>query len=294
MVSPTLAPTTLAPTTRRPLALQRRDAPRRLHVDRTDINFFNVSANRVRIEITVHNHGIRRSRPRPMAIEAAPLGAFLRWEPVTRLMVPSIEPGESVVVATEADESELPTSPGFGRPPGDAVRIAGGQEDDLRAMEAAKAYLRRVLPMVDFDNLDLAATRFLAMYRGDDRHWAGNINVRFEGRAVERHMAQALRMEPQRPNVMCFFVGFEPDRYAFHLGGDAACWEIELSLADVIPFGEWVHCPKPVPFSLTVTPPDWARTGSVDVRVTQESTGKVAIVEFTLDAHGAGPGCYTV
>ncbi|HEX4611091.1 MAG TPA: hypothetical protein VH092_23070, partial [Urbifossiella sp.] len=45
---------------------------------------------------------------------------------------------------------------------------------------------------------------------------------------------------------------------------------------------------------LAVNPPAKAREGVVNVHVRQESSGREAVVEFTLDASARGPGCYKV
>ncbi len=45
---------------------------------------------------------------------------------------------------------------------------------------------------------------------------------------------------------------------------------------------------------LAMCPPEGCRQGNVEVHVTQRSTGKTAIVEFSFDAAAAGPGCYVV
>jgi len=48
------------------------------------------------------------------------------------------------------------------------------------------------------------------------------------------------------------------------------------------------------PLVLALVPPAACRRGSVAVHVEQRSTGRVAVVEFSLDAAAAGPGCYVV
>src|SRR5213593_1163376 len=72
-----------------------------LGVDRTDISFHDLAGDKVRIQVTVHNGGAHRSPRTPMRIESAPLGAFVPWRPLTRLLVPALEPGESRELSTE-------------------------------------------------------------------------------------------------------------------------------------------------------------------------------------------------
>jgi hypothetical protein len=45
---------------------------------------------------------------------------------------------------------------------------------------------------------------------------------------------------------------------------------------------------------LALQPPATAEAGQVEVHVRQRSTGRTAVVEFSLDARAAGPGCYVV
>src|SRR5678809_1203720 len=72
-----------------------------LQVDRTDISFYDLDQDKVRVQVTVHNTGEHRSSPTPMRLESAPLGAFVAWQPLGRLMVPALEPGESRKVAMD-------------------------------------------------------------------------------------------------------------------------------------------------------------------------------------------------
>src|SRR6266851_6519720 len=72
-----------------------------LLVERTDISFHDLAGDKVRIQVTVHNAGAHRSPPTPMRLESAPLGAFVPWQPLTRLLVPPLEPGESRELTTE-------------------------------------------------------------------------------------------------------------------------------------------------------------------------------------------------
>src|SRR5262245_8700343 len=72
-----------------------------LVVQRTDIQFSNIARGRVRISVNVANVGPVRSQPTPMILQAAPLGAFLQWKELTTVIVPPVEPNESIEVATE-------------------------------------------------------------------------------------------------------------------------------------------------------------------------------------------------
>src|SRR5262245_1122540 len=69
---------------------------------RTDILFYDVAPGRVVVEAKVTNLGYQPTTPTFAVVRAAPLGAFVPWEPLATLPVPSLGPGESFVVRTEA------------------------------------------------------------------------------------------------------------------------------------------------------------------------------------------------
>src|SRR5262245_35580907 len=72
-----------------------------LRVEPTDIVFHDLPGDGLRSQVTVHNAGEQRSRPTPVRLESAPLGAFVPWRPLAQLIVPALEPGESREVSTE-------------------------------------------------------------------------------------------------------------------------------------------------------------------------------------------------
>jgi len=57
---------------------------------------------------------------------------------------------------------------------------------------------------------------------------------------------------------------------------------------------EWVMTRGRRLMILAMLPPEGCRQGNLEVHVTQRSSGKTAIVEFSLDPTAAGPGCYVV
>jgi hypothetical protein len=262
-----------------------------LVVDREDITFTTDSAGRVRIAITVRNEGPDRSLPSFSVLHAAPLGAFVPCRPLAALMVPALGPGESAVLRTEAPRpAPKPLGPPDRVPPR-RLLTALGAEDEQRRDQIQQ-------PQLPNDPLQLLA-------RGSV-YWAGNLNV-FVGReAVERHVAQALRVYPGRTNLAMFVVGAGPDAYRFRLEGDAVSWEAKLldmseslSLADLggakpVDSDDWLRVHQQRLMFLSLCPPEACSQGKVEVHVEQRSTGKVAVVEFDLDPRAAGAGCYVV
>jgi hypothetical protein len=136
-------------------------------------------------------------------------------------------------------------------------------------------------------------------------HWAGNINVLVGREAVERHVAQALRIYPGRRNVAMMIVGDgRRDAYRFELRGLGANWTAFLSRSyDLskspgecpeyeIELGTWHQVSRPLCAMLNIQPPEDCVAGELEVHVTRKSSGESAIVEFSLDPQAQGPGCF--
>jgi hypothetical protein len=287
-----------------------------LHLERTDIWFYDVGPNRVGINVTLRNLGAEPSRPTTVTLQAAPLGAFVSWEPLVALAVPALRPGEAVDLNTEAarpqpaplgDFADVPprrvlAAMGSGARPSRAAAQGGGLFRNWSLLRR----LRRVAggqparsPSLPPDPLELLGRR--------NPHWAGNLNVFIGRRSVERHLARALRIYPGRTNLAMFIVGSGPDAYAFELRGDGAAWEAALydksfGSSLLVNHGtdhrirpsEWVPTHGRQLMILAVCPPEGCQRGTLEVHVTQQSTGKTAVVEFSLDPEAAGPGCYVV
>jgi hypothetical protein len=274
-----------------------------LSVQRTDILFHDVAPGRVAIEVTVTNQGYEPTSPTFAAIQAAPLGAFVAWQPLTVLPVPVLGPGESFVLRAEARRPQpAPVGPPQDVTP-DQLLTAVGTPDP--APDAAGLPLKvrqrlRAVPVLPADLNDLLG-------RGNF-YWAGNLNVFVGGKAVERHLARALRVHPGRLNMALFVVGdHRPDAYRFRLDATGEDWKASLfdctngwpvfrrpSGQAPVAEGRWVETTGVRLMTLALRPPADCGTGSVEVRVTQRSTGKVAVVEFSLSPDAAGAGCYAV
>jgi hypothetical protein len=270
-----------------------------LRLEHHDITFHNLSPQRVRIEVTVWNYGDDPSEPTQAVLMAAPLGAFVPWRPLALLAVPTIKPGGSFVVRTNAARVlPAPLGPPDGVPPR-RLLTALGAEDDRPGGTAAALTPGATLTTLPADLLDLMGRTGL--------HWAGNLNVFIGGRAVERHLAQALRVYPGRVNLAMFVVGSGRDAYRFHLTGDGEGWGAKLYdftegrsfVLDVtrcppVEQDEWVVVSQQRMMMLALVPPKDCGCGSVEVHVEQRSSGQSAVVEFSLDPNAGGPGCFVV
>ncbi|MCI0464615.1 MAG: hypothetical protein L0Z62_47420 [Gemmataceae bacterium] len=261
-----------------------------LHVEREDIHFHSLPDGRVLITVRVTNRSDLPTPPQPATLWAAPLGAFVPWRPLAVVMVPPLRPGESHELRTEARPSRPAPLGDPNRLPPDQLLTALGLNDDPAARPG-----RGVLPA------DLGQ-----LFGRPNAHWAGNLNVFVGGRAVERHLAQALRVYPGRVNLALFVVGSGPDAYTFRLEGTGAAWDaalyfqdqslagLDLGQAAQVPQQEWVEVRRQSMMLLALVPPDGCAEGGVEVHVCQRSSGQEAVVEFSLSPDAAGPGCYTL
>lgn len=264
-----------------------------LQVATGDIEFWNAAPGEVVIEFTVRNHGEAGSEPTTARVQAAPLGAFVAWRELDDVVVPALDPGEEVTLRMRAvDETPPPLATQPQRLTSNALLTAL----DLRDRRDRGEVTPRMPTILPLDPLRLLG-------RGSV-YWAGNLNIFIGGKATERHTARALRVYPGRTNMAMFIVGQGPDTYSFSLEGAAAAWKTKL-YNSMFPFarpgnqppielGRWVQFNGPAVLLMAMMPPADCREGAVEIHVTQKSTGRNAVVEFSLDARAQGPGCYVV
>jgi hypothetical protein len=106
-------------------------------------------------------------------------------------------------------------------------------------------------------------------------------------------------------NWTVFMVGWgsNSEAYSFRIHGDGKTWESRLfgvplsarsmnetSGGTVIREGRWVEASAVRFVRLQFRPPESSRRGTIEVEVTQRSSGIKAVVEFSLDSEAAGPG----
>jgi hypothetical protein len=273
-----------------------------LRACRTDISFHNITPDLVRVDVHVTNDGTLWSPSTEVALQSAPLGAFLTWQPLLTLTVPGLAPRTSTVVSGSA---WVPTTAPVTKPadcwnmPAHLLQEFAentAREALAEAEREARRALRRPAPVLAADPLALVGR--------NGYHWAGNIDILMRGKAAERHMAQALRVYPGKTNAAMFFVGDREDGYKFELSGEVDEWKAELmdmtrspSLkprkAPIIQTSEYLEFSRAT-FYLLLRPPHDAERGDVAIHITRQSDGKEAVVEFSLDCRAAGAGCYKI
>jgi hypothetical protein len=289
-----------------------------LIVDRTDISFEDLDGETVTIRVKIRNESCRLSEPTFMRLESAPFGAFVPWQPLAVLPVPPIEPGASRELSIDVKRPHPAPLGNFDLIPPRALLAAVSSPDEppprksgrgARPSPLLRQYAGR-FPAPGFatkkgslppDLWDLVGRR--------QPHWAGNINVFVGARAVERHLATALRVYPGRPNLAMFVVG-DPgrrDAYAFDFVGLEPDWRASLHNATgarTLSVGaserpvqetRWVEALEGrMVILMKIHPPAGCQDGKVEVHVTRRSCEKTAVVEFNLDPTSKGPGCYSV
>jgi hypothetical protein len=303
---------------KRPLSDIRATYEAELLFERTDISFYDLDEDRVRIQIVVSNAGEHRSQPTPMRLQSAPLGAFVPWQPLARLLVPSLEPGQSRELSVDVARPRPAPLGDFNRiPPKKLLTALSSQDQPLprqsSGVVALLDLLRRGQPSRSLgrdrtENTSLAPDLMDLMGRGQP-HWAGNINVFVGSKAVERHLARALRIYPGRANLAMFVVGGpgRRDAYSFELVGLAPSWKAGLyDMKDArtftldssnMPIAEtlWVESDAGGLIVMLAThPPADCKAGNLEVHVTRRSDQNQAIVEFDLNPAAQGTGCYFV
>ena len=277
-------------------------AAEELHIDRSDISFGNVGPGVVRIRLTVWNRGTQVSRATDLAIQAAPFGAFLPWQPLTAVAVPALAAGASIEVTTEVRQPQVRPIGSFANLPPRRLLTALLNPDE----GPARTVPRHLSPRFRGRRQTGLPPDLFALVGRANTHWAGNLNVFVGGQPVERHVAQALRIYPGRTNLALFIVGCGRDAYLFQAQGEGAArttlFDMTASSSLLVDKGgatpiresEWIEVNGCHIMLLEMCPPAGCGQGSVEVHVTQRSTGKTAIVEFSFDAAASGPGCYVV
>jgi hypothetical protein len=269
------------------------------YLEPQDIVFANVAPDRVALRVTVRNDNEVPSPATFALVQAAPLGAFVSWRPVTALAIPPMEPGETRELGVELRTGPVQVLGRPGRVPPSSVLTALAADDGgsrrSRGAGFAPGLTNGTLPA------DL-----MSLFGRTNPHWAGNLNIFFPGRAVERHLARALRIYPGRVNMALFIVGQGQDWYSFSLAGNGAGWDARLydmhdarSLIDpeasaAVALDKPIYMRSGGLLMLALCPPADCGQGEVQVHVQQRSTGKTAVVEFSLDPNAAGPGCFVV
>ena len=290
-----------------------------LEVQRRDIVFYNVSLDRVRIEITLRNTGAEASQETQAYVSAAPFGAFVPWEPLLVLPVPVLLPGEAVMLGADAQPSRpgRPRVPGRKRPRRRRTGVdaaepekRGGPSAVQIIQQAWEGVFSKVLRTVEEGDAGVFRLPVLpadpnARPEQLDAVWAGNLSVFVDSHSVEVHCAPRLGVCPERLNVVQFYVGSGDDAYAFDVAGEAADWNVELRDAPIedllmdgseprLPLGQWIESRTRRDVCLVTKPPRSCTASRLEVHVRQRSSGREAVVEFRFAPESSGVRCYTL
>jgi hypothetical protein len=270
-----------------------------LSIARQDIDFFSLDRGRVAIQIRVANRSAVGSPAATAIVRAAPFGAFVPWQTLASVSVPALAPGKVCYLRTGAAPLHPEPLGSPDRVPPRKLLTALGLADEPPGKPDEPPRDRQPATM-PADLMELLVQ--------ETPHWIGNLNVLVGKTDVERHLARALRVYPGRLNLAWFVVGAPgSDAYRFRVEGSGKHWETKLfdmttreSLVlnvdenTGIPAGPWIPSSGTRTMLLALRVPADCRREAVEVHVTQQSTGRTAVVEFSLDAAAAGKGCYAV
>jgi hypothetical protein len=173
---------------------------------RESLSWRTVAPGKVEISVELGNDAMELSTPGELVIEAAPFGAFVPFEPFTRVAVGALDPGERRSVT---------------------VRV-GRRELDRRSARPLGALARDLGIPVDLVEL---------LWQSE---WIGNLNVYFHDAArsaVERHTAFGLRLRPGRPACVMIDIPLsERDRNVETEVSDPS-WRADFLPAGLLPVG---------------------------------------------------------
>ena len=284
-----------------------------LIVEPTDITFEDLNSNTVMIRVTIRNESEHRSTPTTVRLESAPFGAFVPWRPLATLPVPALGPGESRELSVTAKRPHPTPLGDFNRvPPMNVFKALSAAPDEPSPKPGAGVSALLNLMRGRANDTATAKSPFLPadlwdLFGRAQPHWAGNINVFVGNRAVERHVAKALRIYSGHTNLAMFVVGSagKRDAYMFDLVGLASDWIAALhdvsgaktlvvrSSDRPVQEKKWVEAVSGMMLvMLAVRPPMVCEVGKLQVHVTRRSCQKTAMVEFDLDPTAQGAGCY--
>ena len=183
-----------------------------LAVEREDICFYNVAADRLRIEVKVQNRSNTPSTPEPMLLQFAAFGAFVPWTPLQLLRVPRIRPGGSTLVSTEVvvrEDGTLVAEDG-GAFSEDRARYRAAlrtiqDNDQLKTMSAWQVVARKVRDQLAGDRSNRMGSRRIAPRPG-----AGKTQEQ-----VNENRARRLLISRTRKADVEDWFGLEPEAVSY-------------------------------------------------------------------------------
>jgi len=218
------------------------------------------------VQVDLYNPTSERTEDATLVIEAAPFGAFVPFEPGSRIPVTGLSPGEKRRVTAMIPASQLPVS--------GPVR-SGLPERPLTHGDLILRY--RTL-------LEVERVRLTARSAGHS--WGGNLNVYLDTapqEAVEVHRAMDLKVEAGQ-TVHFVFLLDPREEYTITARVSDPAWAVDVRPAQAPGMAEM----------LVTTPGEIGARGGAEVLVARTSDGKTVPVEFgfqTVEGEGETLGC---
>ena len=219
------------------------------------------------------NPGLECTDATVAQVRVAAFGAFLPWQSLTAVIVPSISPGQRRIVTA-------------------TVNNDGSQQARLRQFlfrSAARRAQTLTPSPASFDGMFerirtmFAAGQSLPHRQADSSfrsaHFVGNLDVFVEDQSpVERHVDRSYGLRPGCKNLTLFAVGDgRSDSYTFRLDAEPG-WEVTLGNCEwgepFVASQQWIDA--------WITPPAEATEGHITIWVKRASSGQEVAVEFEL------------
>ena len=164
----------------------------------TDIEFFNIAPNVVAVQIKVTNDSDMPSTPDTLEIRAAPFGAFVPWQNLAAVALPTLVPGMTRYVRWW---TTVPRPEPLGNPDGLGPRdllTAFGLADEPPDKAATQTPEQARQPATNKSSPAAAPMPpgLLDLLLQETPHWAGNINVLVGSTDVERHRGRHCAFTP--------------------------------------------------------------------------------------------------
>ena len=210
------------------------DSGEQLRFTREDLEFETISHGIVRVRLRVHNDGFQTSLPAQARIDSSYFGAHVDRTTLSRVFVPPIPPGESVVIEAFGEFTPHGTPTLF-----NPALVSGARNRALPRLmnntwagkvfgvsETYNDFTTKHRPVfrprrskVEQDPVAVLQGRI---------NWVGSIGAQLNGLCLERQLASGLRVASGVENSASFYIGPRSVRAQASLDGSGAAGVLSM------------------------------------------------------------------